>query len=96
MTEEALRWSDEKNLRLQRERGLSFEDVETAIEGGGVLDDVPHPDPIKYPGQRILIVRIGTQVCVVPYVTDGRTRFLKTIYPSRAAKRIYGGGRGDE
>lgn len=96
MSDETLKWSGEKNIWLQNERGLSFEQVEIAIESGGFVDDVPHPDPIKFPGQRLLIVRIGEQVCVVPYVSDGKTRFLKTIYPSRKAKRLYDGGRGDE
>lgn len=84
------RWSTEKNLWLQSERGLSFEAIERAIEDGYLLDDIPHPDSSKFPGQRMLIVRVGERVCVVPYVTDGATRFLKTIYPSRKAKRIYG------
>ena len=39
----------------------------------------------------MLIVKVGEQVCVVPYVIDGMTRFSKTIYPSRKAKRTYGG-----
>ena len=39
----------------------------------------------------MLIVSIGRQVCVVPYVCDGSSRFLKTIYPSRKAKRTYEG-----
>jgi hypothetical protein len=96
MSDETLKWSRDKNLWLQKERGLSFEDVENAIEGGGFRDDIAHPDPKKFPGQRLLIVEIGEQICVVPYVTDGRVRFLKTIYPSRKAKRIYGKAQNDE
>jgi hypothetical protein len=91
MADETLSWSEAKNLTLQLERGLSFEEVEGAIEDGRVLDDIPHPNSLKFPNQRMLIVRIGDQVCIVPYVTDGKTRFLKTIYPSRKAKRIYSG-----
>lgn len=90
MSDEALAWSEAKNLALQLERGLSFEQVEGAIEDGRVLDDMPRPNALKFPNQRMLIVRIGDQVCAVPYVTDGKTRFLKTIYPSRKAKRVYG------
>jgi hypothetical protein len=67
------------------------EAIEIAIEDGHLLDDVPHPDSTKFPGQRLLIVKVGEQVCVVPYVIDGGTRFLKTIYPSRKAKRAYAG-----
>jgi hypothetical protein len=32
----------------------------------------------------------------VPYFIDGRVRFLKTIYPSRKAKRVYGESREHE
>jgi hypothetical protein len=39
----------------------------------------------------MLIVKVGEQVCAVPYVIDDGTRFLKTIYPSRKAKRAYAG-----
>ena len=70
---------------------MSFEDVETAIEDGNLRDGTPHPDLAKFPGQRMTIVGIGEHVCRFPYVIDGTVRFLRTIYPSRKAKRIYGG-----
>lgn len=82
-----LEWNEAKNLRLKEERGLSFEDVENAIELGKVLDDLPHPNPLKYPNQRVLIVEINEIACVVPYVMDGDVQFLKTIYPSRKAAK---------
>jgi hypothetical protein len=91
MPDQVYRWSREKNFWLQRERDLSFEAIESAIEDGNLLDDIQHPDSIKFPGQRMLIVKVGEQVCVVPYVIDSGTRFLKTIYPGRKAKRAYAG-----
>ena len=91
MPDSTYRWNDERIAQLLAERGLSFEAVEAAIEDGHLLDDIPHPNPIKFPRQRMLIVRIGDLVCVVPYVQDGATCFLKTIYPSRKAKRGYKG-----
>jgi hypothetical protein len=91
MSVSTYRWSEEKNAELRADRGLSFEAVESAIEEGKLLDDISHPNQSKLPGQRMLIVKIGDQVCVVPYVVDGVVRFLKTIYPSRKAKRTYSG-----
>jgi hypothetical protein len=91
MAHPSYRWSEEKNAHLRRDRGLSFEAGESAIEEGNLLDDVLHPNQKKFPGQRLLFVRIGERVCVVPYVSDGAVRFLKTIYPSRKAKRLYAG-----
>ncbi len=96
MKKEQLAWSPEKNVVLRELRGIGFEDVETALENGGVLDDVPHPDQMAYPGQRILVVDIRGYVCLVPYVRDGDTIFLKTVYPSRKAQRKYLEGKNDD
>jgi uncharacterized DUF497 family protein len=80
-------WNEDKNALLLRERGLSFEMVVEAVANGDLLADEPHPDAIKYPNQRLLFVIIGDYVCVAPYVLDGSTRFLKTLYRSRKANR---------
>ncbi|HQF30859.1 MAG TPA: BrnT family toxin [Hyphomicrobiales bacterium] len=85
-------WDEEKNRRLIEERGLSFEAVEAALEDGRALDDRPHPNQEKYRNQRILVVEIDGYACVVPYVDNPDSWFLKTIYPSRKAQRIYLGG----
>jgi uncharacterized DUF497 family protein len=81
-------WNPEKNRQLREERGVSFEDVETAIEEGKVLDDIAHPSPAR-PNQRILVVEIRDYVFLVPYVRDGNRVFLKTVFPSRKAQRKY-------
>ncbi len=82
-------WSVEKNAKLKEERGISFEDVVEAIDAGGLLDVLPHPDQQKYPGQNIYVVSALGYVYLVPYVTDKERIFLKTIIPSRKAKKIY-------
>jgi hypothetical protein len=38
---------------LIKERGISFEEVVTAIEAGAILDILPHPNTAKYPNQEI-------------------------------------------
>ncbi len=89
MSEKWLDWNREKNRQLKEARGLSFEDVENALEQGRLLDDMPHPDAKRYPHQYILVVEIDGYACIVPYVVDGETLFLKTIYRSRKAQRLY-------
>jgi uncharacterized DUF497 family protein len=42
-------WNEEKNSYLKKKRGISFEDMEMAIQEGKVLDRVKHPNPDKYP-----------------------------------------------
>jgi uncharacterized DUF497 family protein len=81
-------WSDEKNRKLKAERGLSFENVMEAIEHSRVLDIVAHPDP-KRSHRRILVVEIGGYACGVPFVGNGDSNFLKTIYRSRDFQRMY-------
>ena len=83
-------WSTSKNQQLIDERGISFERVVSAIEQGGVLDVVEHPNRRRYPGQRIYVVEIEGYVHLVPFVTEADgMRFLKTIIPSRKATRGY-------
>ena len=86
----AFDWSDEKNQQLIEQRGLSFEGIVTAIEQGGLVDVLDHPNQERYPGQLIYVVEINDYLHLVPFVmqTDG-TRFLKTIIPSRKATRDY-------
>lgn len=81
------RWSEEKNVWLQRERGISFERIAAAIEGGGLLDSRPHPNVAKYPEQRIFLVACDGYAYVVPYVETAEYCFLKTVIPSRKATR---------
>ena len=82
-------WSEEKNLQLKMERGLSFEDVATAIENDCVLDDIDHPHAHRKGNQRLLVVDINGYACVVPYVKEGTHMFLKTIYHSREMQKKY-------
>jgi uncharacterized DUF497 family protein len=84
-----IEWDDDKNRRLQAERGVSFEDVLEAIESGRILADEAHPNAESYGHQRILVVEIGGYACVVPYVQTGNRRLLKTIYRSRVYQKNY-------
>lgn len=84
-----LRWNAEKNELLKRERGVCFENMVVAIEGGGLLDVLAHPNRQRYPGQKLLVVSYGGYADLVPFVEEERALFLKTIIPSRKATRDY-------
>lgn len=83
------RWSAEKNETLTSERGISFESIVVAIESGGLLDILAHPNQAKYPQQRILVVSCDNYAYLVPFVEEEGYFFLKTIIPSRKATRDY-------
>lgn len=85
----SFRWNAEKNEALRLERGVTFERVVVTIESGGLLDIVAHPNPAKYPQQRVLIVEMDNYVYLVPVVEESDYFFLKTIIPSRKATRDY-------
>jgi uncharacterized DUF497 family protein len=82
-------WSSEKNHQLIRERGVSFEDVVFFLLQGDILDNVKHPNPDKYPNQRIFVISIDDYVHLVPYVESTEEISLKTVIPSRKATREY-------
>ncbi|MBP6781695.1 MAG: BrnT family toxin [Ottowia sp.] len=89
------RWSVEKNALLQQERGLSFEQITVAVESGGLLDIVAHPNAERYPRQRIMVVVIDDYAYLVPYVEEEDHLFLKTIIPSRKATRDFIAAKGE-
>jgi hypothetical protein len=53
------------------------------------LDVVKHPNPAKYPKQRMFIVNIENYAYLVPFVENETEFFLKTIIPSRKATKKY-------
>ena len=83
------RWGPEKNAELLLERGITFESVVVAVEAGGLLDILEHPNQARYPGQRILVVTWDGYVYLAPFVEESDHYFLKTVIPSRKATRSY-------
>ena len=85
----SFRWNPEKNDALKQARGVSFESMVVAIETGGLLDIMAHPNGQKYPRQRVLVVAHDRYVYLVPFVEEQDFFFLKTVIPSRKATRDY-------
>lgn len=82
-------WNPEKNAALQQRRGVGFEDVVIAFQEGRLLADIEHPSPDRYAHQRMAVVLIEDYAYAVPYLLDGETRFLKTLFPSRKLHKHY-------
>ncbi|CAN7599513.1 MULTISPECIES: hypothetical protein [unclassified Variovorax] len=85
----SFRWSPEKNDMLRADRGVSFESIVVAIESGGLLDILAHPNQVKYPRQRVLVVAYDGYGYLVPFVEEEDYFFLKNVIPSRKATRDY-------
>ena len=84
-----MRWSAEKSLSLKAERGVSFEEVLSAISQGGLLCVMDHPNRTKYGHQKMLVVRIRDYAYLVPCVESDSEIFLKSIMPSRKVTRQF-------
>jgi len=84
-----MRWSAAKSLALKAERGVSFEEVLSAISQGGLIAVMDHPKRVKYRHQKMLVVRIQDYAYLVPYVESESEIFLKSIMPSRKATRHF-------
>ena len=81
-------WSPEKNREIESDikSNICFEDFVAAIDSGGLLDDIVHPNSEIYPGERMLVVRAKAYVYAVRYVQTPEGIFLKTAFPSRRLK----------
>lgn len=88
-------WNPNKNVILQKERNISFEEVVFHIEKGDEVDIFDHPNQGRYPNQKISVVFIDDYAYLVPYVESETEIFLKTIIPSRKATIQYVGERND-
>jgi uncharacterized DUF497 family protein len=85
-------WDELKNEQLKTQRGVSFEDVFIAISENRLLDILPHPNPAKYPNQKLFIVEIRNYVYYVPFVENEHGIFFKNIIPSRKYQKLYSVG----
>jgi uncharacterized DUF497 family protein len=89
------KWNAEKNEILLRERGITFEEIVQRIESGTNVIETDHPNPNKYPNQKILIIDVDGYAYLVPCIIKQNEYFLKTIIPSRKATKKYLGEQND-
>jgi len=81
-------WDEDKNSKLKKERGISFEEVADLILHKKYVAVIKHP---KRPQQRIFLIPIRGYIHAVPFVYDDEKNIvLKTVFPSRKFNKIYG------
>ncbi len=83
MQDKQIKWDEDKNILLKKYRQISFEEIQIAIEGGGLLATIPHPNKKKYPHQKMFVVLVNEYTFSVPFVENKIEIFLKTAYPNR-------------
>lgn len=83
------KYNYEKNSQLLETRGIGFEEIIQAIFEGNILDIRKHPNELKYPEQKILYVRVLEEVYAVPFIEEKDCFFLKTLFPTRKARKEF-------
>ena len=83
------KYNYEKNSQLLETREIGFEEIIQAIFEGNILDIRKHPNELKYPDQKILYVRILEEVYAVPFMEEKDCFFLKTLFPTRKARKEF-------
>lgn len=84
------KYNHEKNALLLSERGVGFDEIIQSIADGNLLDTRYHYNQKKYPKQKILYVRLLSDVYAVPFVEEKNgDYFLKTLFPSRKARKAF-------
>ncbi|TCK04603.1 hypothetical protein CLV27_1036 [Phorcysia thermohydrogeniphila] len=69
-------WDSKKDEFLRKERGISFEEIIELITPENLLAVREHPNPLKYPNQKIFIININGYAWVA-------------TYPSRKWTKVY-------
>lgn len=79
-------WDEQKNEWLERERGISFEEIECALDNGALVDEfvLAH-----YPQQTVQLVKIDNYIWVVATEPRGYKTRLITAYQSRKFTKKY-------
>ncbi len=80
-------WDDDKNQKLQIERGISFDQISEMILRKEYLDILDNP---SRPNQQIFVLMLNNYTYSVPFVIDEQSNIvLKTAYPSRKLHNNY-------
>jgi|AntAceMinimDraft_11_1070367.scaffolds.fasta_scaffold386222_2 uncharacterized DUF497 family protein len=82
-------WNPDKNEKLKKERGISFEEIAFLLGEGRLWEIESHNNKENYPNQQIFFIPIGDTIYLVPFVQDDENIFLKTAFPSRKASKTF-------
>ena len=78
-----IKWNEEKNSFLEKERGFSFNEL---INNGEIIDVIKNAN---YENQKKFIIKYKNYIYVVPFVENETEIFLKTAFKSRKYKKEY-------
>ncbi|MBI4247979.1 MAG: toxin [Elusimicrobia bacterium] len=87
-----IRWNQDEDEWLQANRGIGFDLAALKIGSGEIIALTEHPNKARYPHQKVYVLEFHGYAYLVPFVETEDGLFLKTIFPSRQATKLYLGG----
>ena len=85
----SIRWNPDKDKLLTEGRGVGFERAAEKIVQLDYIALVEHWNKVRYPNQWVFVLEIDGYAYYVPFVETDDEIFLKTMIPSRQAKKRY-------
>jgi uncharacterized DUF497 family protein len=83
-------WDEEKDLEIQERHGISFQEIRNLIERRHLLGIVQNRSG-TYSGQKVMLVRKGKAVYMVPFeIRDGKRRLITAFYSEYYTKKYRG------
>lgn len=80
-------WDEEKNQKLQAERGISFDQIAEIILRKEYLEILENK---SRPNQQIFVIKSNNYIYAVPFIIDVQKNIiLKTVFPSRKLYKKY-------
>ena len=80
-------WDDENDQKIQEKHGISFQEIRQLIERRQLLGIVANKRQ-AYPGQKVLLVRKGKSVYMVPFeIREGKKRLITAFYSEFYTKK---------
>ena len=83
-----IKWDEEKNKILKKERGVSFEEILDST----FLGVEKHRSRAN---QMVLLYEYEKYIWVVPCVVEAKYIFLKTMFPSRKYTKMFESKKGE-
>jgi hypothetical protein len=78
-----------KNQWLKDNRGIGFDEIISLIGEGCLLAVLDHPNPSRYPHQKVFVVDVEGYTYLIPFEEKADRYFLRTIYPSRKMTKVF-------
>jgi uncharacterized DUF497 family protein len=83
-------WDEDKDLEVQEKHGITFQEIRSLIERRQLLGIVENRSS-TYPGQKVLLVRKGKAVFMVPFeIRNGKKRLITAFYSDYYTKKFRG------